>query len=125
MQILVDTNVLIYAAKNGFDLFNELKKFGASKILIPIKVITELEQLAKGSAKGSDKKSAKLAIQIINYSDVIKIEIGDGHTDNSIISYSKTNKNLVITNDSELKKRLTANKITVLSLSRNKKIITS
>ena len=125
MKILVDTNVLIYSAKTGFDLFSELKNFGASKILIPTEVISELKQLVESANKGSDKKSAKLAIQIINYSKITFVNLGSGHTDDAIISYSKTNKNLVITNDSELKKRLTANKIGVLSLSRNKKIITS
>ena len=125
MKILVDTNVLIYSAKNGFDLFSELKRFGASEILIPTKVVKELKQLSKTADKGSDKKSAKLAMQIIKYSDPKFIEIGYGHTDDAIISYSKLNNNLVITNDSGLKKRLTEAKVKVLSLSGNKKIITS
>jgi len=125
MKILVDTNVLLYSAKGGFDLFGELKKFGASQILIPVEVINELENLSKTAEKGSDKKSAKLAIQIINYSGITPIKIGSGHTDDAIVSYSKNNENLVMTNDSVLKKRLTEANVQVLSLSRNKKIITS
>tara|TARA_B100000953_G_scaffold239877_1_gene201551 strand:+ start:106 stop:483 length:378 start_codon:yes stop_codon:yes gene_type:complete len=125
MKILVDTNVLIYSAKNRFDLFSELKRFGASDILIPKKVVKELEQLSKTAGRGSDKKAAKLAIQIINYSGLKLIEIDSGHTDDAIISYSKLNNNLVLTNDSELKKRLTAENIKVLTLSNNKKLITS
>ena len=125
MKILVDTNVLIYSAKNRFDLFDELKHFGASDILIPKKVVEELKQLSKTANKGSDKKAAKLAIQIINYSEIKLIKIDSGHTDDAIISYSKTNNNLVITNDSELKKRLTEENIKVLTLSNNKKLITS
>jgi len=125
MKILVDTNVLIYSAKNRFDLFSELKRFGASDILIPKKVVEELEQLSKTASRGSDKKAAKLAIQIINYSGLKLIEIDSGHTDDAIISYSKLNNNLVLTNDSNLKKRLTAENIKVLTLSNNKKLITS
>ncbi len=125
MKILVDTNVLIYSAKNRFDLFSELKRFGASDILIPKKVVEELEQLSKTASRGSDKKAAKLAIQIINYSGLKLIEIDSGHTDDAIISYSKLNNNLVLTNDSKLKKRLTAENIKVLTLSNNKKLITS
>lgn len=125
MKILVDTNVLIYSAKNGFDLFSELKHFGASDILIPKKVVEELEQLSKTASKGSDKKAAKLAISIINYSGLKLIEIDSGHTDDAIISYSKINNNIVLTNDSELKKRLTAENIKILTLSNNKKLITS
>ena len=125
MKILVDTNVLIYSAKNGFDLFSELKQFGASDILIPKKVVEELEQVSKTASKGSDKKAAKLAIQIINYSGLKLIELDSGHTDDAIISYSKLNNNLVLTNDSELKKRLTAENIKILTLSNNKKLITS
>mgnify|MGYP001357702574 FL=1 len=125
MKILVDTNVLIYSAKNRFDLFSELKRFGASDILIPKKVVKELEQLSKTASRGSDKKAAKLAIQIINYSGLKLIEIDSGHTDDAIISYSKLNNNLVLTNDSNLKKRLTAENIKVLTLSNNKKLITS
>jgi rRNA-processing protein FCF1 len=125
MKILVDTNVLVYSAKNGFDLFSELKRFGASDILIPKKVVEELDQLSKNASKGSDKRAAKLAMQIIDYSEIKLIEIDSGHTDNAIISYSKTNNNLVLTNDSDLKKRLTAKNIKVLTLSNNKKLITS
>ncbi len=125
MKVLVDTNVLLYSAKGGFDLFSELKKFGASQILIPENVIEELKMLSKTAEKGSDKKSAKLAIQIINYSAIKPIKIGSGHTDDLIVSYSKNNGNLVMTNDYELKKRLTEANVRVLSLSRNKKIITS
>jgi rRNA-processing protein FCF1 len=93
--------------------------------LIPKKVVKELEQLSKTANKGSDKKAAKLAIQIINYSEIKLIEIDSGHTDDAIISYSKINNNLVLTNDSELKKRLTMENIKVLTLSNNKKLITS
>jgi len=125
MKILVDTNVLVYSAKNGFDLFSELKNFGATNILIPKKVVEELDQLSKNASKGSDKRAAKLAMQIINYSEIKLIEIDSGHTDDAIISYSKKNNNIVLTNDSDLKKRLTAENIKVLTLSNNKKLITS
>ena len=89
MKILVDTNVLVYSAKNGFDLFSELKNFGATNILIPKKVVEELDQLSKNASKGSDKRAAKLAMQIINYSEIKLIEIDSGHTDDAIISYEK------------------------------------
>jgi len=125
MKILVDTNVLVYSAKNGFDLFSELKNFGATNILIPKKVVEELDQLSKNASKGSDKRAAKLAMQIINYSEIKLIEIDSGHTDDAIISYSKKNNNIVLTNDSDLKKRLTSENIKVLTLSNNKKLITS
>ena len=97
----------------------------AADILIPKKVVEELDQLSKNASKGSDKRAAKLAMQIIDYSEIKLIEIDSGHTDDAIISYSKTNNNIVLTNDSNLKKRLTAKNIKVLTLSNNKKLITS
>ena len=106
-------------------LFRKDDHLPLDDILCSVNLFCILEQLSKTANKGSDKKAAKLAIQIINYSEIKLIEIDSGHTDDAIISYSKTNNNLVLTNDSELKKRLTEENIKVLTLSNNKKLITS
>ena len=122
MKIVVDTNVLIYSAKNKFDLINELKKYGATSIIIPEEIISELEKLTVSAKKGSDKLAAKLALQIINFSDVKSVKIGEGHTDNKLMEFADKNSCIIITNDSDLKKRLKNAKMSVLYISKNIKI---
>ena len=43
MQIVIDTNSLIYAAKEKIDVITELKKIGFTKIIVPNEVLKELE----------------------------------------------------------------------------------
>jgi len=73
MQIVIDTNSLIYAAKEKLDLISELKNMGFTKIVIPKEVLSELEHIQTDKKqKGTDKIAAKLALQIIKFSKVIK-----------------------------------------------------
>ena len=119
MQIVIDTNSLIYAAKEKIDVITELKKMGFTKIIIPNEVLKELEfiQIDK-KQKGADKNAAKLALQIIKFSKVDTIYLGKGHPDDKILEFAVSKNFSVLTNDKILKKRLKAESVQIFTISK-------
>ncbi len=107
MKIILDSNILIYAAKQKVDLVSQLKeKFGIVELLVPNLVIKELETIAEKAKKGSDKRAAKLALQLIDFSKLRVIRLEAGHVDKRILELAKKEKAAVGTNDSRLKAEL-------------------
>ena len=117
MKIILDTNILIYAAKQKIDLVSQIKgRHGQSaEIIVPNLVKEELESLKTSAKKGSDKQAANLALQIIEFSNLKEIELY-GKTDDEIIIWAKQNKAVVATSDRELKRKLKSKGIIVFSL---------
>lgn len=106
MQILIDTNVWIYAAKNKIDLIELIKKkFGLVGIYTPNVVIKELEKLQLSARKGADKAAAKLALQIIRQRRLPQPKLSE-YGDKAIIQWAKAEGAAVLTNDLELRLRL-------------------
>ena len=101
MDYLVDTNVLVYAARNRVDLQEQLGK----KPIVAKQVLAELEKIKT--------KEAKLALQIVKAKKFKIIDLGKGHTDNLLIKHAKTNNATIITNDLRLRKRLKKNNLKV------------
>lgn len=117
MKILLDTNILVYAAKKRFDLFGKIKeKFPSAEIVVPNLVIGELEKLSKEAKKGSNKRAAKLALQILQFSKVKIVGLGGGHTDEEIARWAKEHRAIVGTHDKEFKKKLRQAGIPLLTL---------
>ena len=122
MQIVIDTNSLIYAAKEKVDVISELKKKGFTKIVIPKEVIYELEHIQNDKKqKGVDRTAAKLAIQILKFSKVDTIYLGKGHPDDKILEFAKQRSFSVLTNDNILKRRLKSESVPTFTIS--KKVI--
>ncbi len=119
MQIVIDTNSLIYAAKEKVDVITELKKMGFTKIIIPNEVLKELEFIQTDKKqKGADKNAAKLAIQIIKFSKVDTVYLGRGHPDDKILEFAVAKNFSVLTNDKILKKRLKAESVQIFTISK-------
>ncbi|MBT4135225.1 DNA-binding protein [Candidatus Woesearchaeota archaeon] len=119
MQIVIDTNSLIYAAKEKIDVITELKKIGFTKIIVPNEVLKELEFIQNDKKqKGADKNAAKLAIQIIKFSKVDTIYLGKGHPDDKILEFAVAKNFSVLTNDKILKKRLKAESVQIFTISK-------
>lgn len=119
MQIVIDTNALIYAAKEKLDVLSELKKMGFTKIVIPNEVLKELESIQNDKKqKGADKNAAKLALQIIKFSKVDTLHLGRGHPDDKILEFAKAKDFAVLTNDSILKKRLKDESVPIFTISK-------
>ena len=119
MQIVIDTNSLIYAAKEKIDVITELKKIGFTKIIVPNEVLKELEFIQNDKKqKGADKNAAKLALQIIKFSKVDTIYLGKGHPDDKILEFAVAKNFSVLTNDKILKKRLKAESVQIFTISK-------
>jgi rRNA-processing protein FCF1 len=119
MQIVIDTNSLIYAAKEKIDVITELKKMGFTKIIIPKEILKELEFIQTDKKqKGADKNAAKLALQIIKFSKVDTVYLGRGHPDDKILEFAVAKNFSVLTNDKILKKRLKAESVQIFTISK-------
>ena len=121
MQVILDTNALIYAARNKIDLVEELKrKFGLIGVYVPNLVINELKQI-KATGKKVDRENADLALDILRHKKLPIIEM-QGITDDEIAKWAEKNKAAVLTNDVELKFMLRDLGLTVFHIRQGKYI---
>ena len=119
-EVVIDTNVLIYAAKQKLDVYELLKLQGYKPVVLSC-VFEELRSLCMTSKKGADKAAAKLASQILA-KKVKAVDVGKGNADNLILEYARARKARVLTNDREFKRRLKSIGVDAVSVSKSKQI---
>ena len=125
MEVILDTNFLIYCAKNKLDYVEEISSLLNEnyELVVPLQVIRELELLKSDKTKkvsGKDKASIDLALQLLDTNNVKKVKIKGNTVDEGIINLSKENsKNIVCTLDREMRHILGR----VILVSRGKKLI--
>jgi rRNA-processing protein FCF1 len=125
MKVILDTNFLIYCARNKLDYVEELENLLNENIelVVPLQVVRELELLSKDSKKkvsGKDKDASNLALQLLEANNVKKVKIKGKSVDEGIINLSKEDiKNIVCTLDKEMRNILGR----VILISRGKKLI--
>ena len=120
MKIVLDTNILIYAAKAKVDLFRQLREhYGGAEIVIPNLIKRELEKLAENARRGADKKAAKFALKLLEFSKIKEIQLS-GDTDTEITKWAKRNKAIVATNDLMFRKELKKAGVPSVHLKQNK-----
>ncbi|MEM1578242.1 MAG: PIN domain-containing protein [Archaeoglobaceae archaeon] len=91
--LIFDTNALIYAVKNRFDL-------SEFKIIVPKTVVEELRKL-ESELSGDEKTAVKVALRLIESAKVFE----SGKGDEGILEVAKRTGCRIITNDKELRKR--------------------
>jgi len=99
----LDTNFLVYSAKQNIDFVGELKAKGFTRFLIPRSVLNELIALAK-SLKGRERLAAKLAMEIVN-SEVFTIVETNKKADDALLEVCEKEGAMLFTNDRSLIKR--------------------
>lgn len=125
MKVILDTNFIIYCAKNKLDyvegigdLLNE-----GFELVVPSQVINEMEQLKNDKWKkvsGKDKLAIDLALQLLKINKVKEVKIDGGNVDEGIINLAnESKKNIVCTFDRGMRKLLPR----VILLNRKKKLI--
>ena len=125
MKIILDTNFLIYCAKNKLDYVEELQGLLNEnyELVVPVKVIEELKKLKQDKWKkvsGKDKISADLALQLLEANKIKKIKTKGKTVDEGIINFSKEDKkNIVCTLDREMRHILGR----VILINRRKKLM--
>ena len=125
MKIILDSNFLIYCAKNRLDYVEEIKNLlnEDCELVVPMQVIEELEKLRDDKMKkvsGKDKDACSLALQLLKINKVKKIKVKGNTVDEGIINLaSEDKKNIVCTLDKEMRNILGR----VILINRGKKLM--
>jgi uncharacterized protein len=112
MKIILDTNFLIYCAKNKLDYVEQISWLinEGHELVVPLQVIDELNKLKNDLWKkvsGKDKLAADLALQLISYNKIKTVEPKGKSVDDAIINLSlEDEKNIVCTLDREMRHTL-------------------
>ena len=125
MKIILDTNFVIYCAREKLDYIEEIENMLNEDydLVVPLQVVHELEKLRDDKWKkvsGKDKKAADLALQLIDAKEIKKIEASGKTVDEAIINLSKEDdENIVCTLDREMRHTLGR----VILISKGKKLM--
>jgi len=125
IKIILDTNFLVYSAKQKIDYLREILNLISEKkeIIVLSSVVSELENLAAKSRKLKNRASAELALQILkNYvkDKKIKIRESDKKADYTIKEISKKERNVILaTADRKLKSEVKG-KARILSIKKSR-----
>jgi len=110
-KIILDTNFLIYCAKQKIDYANEISNLinEGQELVIPSQVLEELEKIEKSAKKYSDKAAAKLAISLLKFNKVKVLQneknnLRKTYADKAILAIAK--ENAVATTDKALARKL-------------------
>ncbi|MBS3079656.1 hypothetical protein J4218_06040 [Candidatus Pacearchaeota archaeon] len=109
MLIILDTNFLIYCAREKLDYVEDIGKLinEGYELVVPKQVINELEKLKEDKTKkvsGRDKEAISLALQLLGVNNVTIVKTIGKTVDESIINLSRKNsKNIVCTLDREMR----------------------
>jgi hypothetical protein len=123
MEILCDTSFLMVLVSKPIKQVAKIEsQLGRLDFLVPDIVEGELERLAE---KAGPKRStlAKTALELAK-AKFRKVTVAKArHVDDSIIEYATKSKCAVATIDTNLRRRLIANEVLVLTLSRDRLIV--
>jgi rRNA-processing protein FCF1 len=109
MKVILDTNFLIYCAKNKLDYKDKISDLVNEKLdlVVPMQVIEELKKLKDDRFKkvsGKDKQACSLALQLLDTNKVKQVNVEGKTVDEGIINLSKEDpKNIVATLDREMR----------------------
>jgi len=125
MKIILDTNFLIYCAKEKLDYVEEIKNLLNEdyELVVPEQVIRELNLLKDDKLKkvsGKDKQATNLALQLLKFNKIKAIKPKGKTVDEAIINFSEEDKkNIVCTLDREMRYTLGR----VILINRGKKLM--
>lgn len=120
MQVLCDTSFLMVLVAKPIKNVERIEyEFGKLEFLVPDVVIDELKRL---EAKAGPKRAtlAKTALEIAAKKFTAVPVPRAAHVDDSIVEYATGKKCAVATIDTNLRRRLIANEVLVLTLSRDR-----
>jgi len=65
-EVIVDTNALLIPGEFGVDIFYELEMLGYGHVIVPEKVLNELNKLKqRPDLKGKEKRAAKIGYSLV------------------------------------------------------------
>ena len=114
-KVVIDTNFILNCIREKIDLFENLQEIGF-KIVIPVRVIEELNQIKNSKQKLKHRDEAELALKILDKYSFEKIKLESKNTDNGLVIYLKKNPDLFFaTMDRNLSKKVKNRKIVLRS----------
>ena len=122
MKVILDTNFLIYCAKEKLDYIEEINNIlnEGFNLVVPEQVIEELKRLRIKAKKGKDKDACDLALKILDKKKINIVQPSGKSVDDAIMQLAQENsKNIVCTLDREMRWELGR----VILISRGKKLI--
>ena len=123
MQVLCDTSFLMVLVSKPIKRVAKIEsQFGRLDFLVPDIVEGELERLAQ-NAGPKRSRLAKTALELAKAKFKTVAVAPAKHVDDSIIEYAIAQKCAVATIDTNLRRRLIANQVLVLSLSEDNFIV--
>lgn len=111
-KVIIDTNGLMIPGQFGVDIFSELKRLGFDSFLVPRASVKELEKIYS-QGHGRDRTAAKIALSLLDRCTIIDM---NGFADDVITNLAVDMNAAVLTNDTELKKRLFNKGVTIVYL---------
>jgi hypothetical protein len=111
-EVIVDTNALLIPGEFGVDIFDELERLGYLRIIVPRVVLNELDRLRqRPGLKGKEKIAANVGYSLLQRYPRISIEEAEGEkeeedTDEIITALALKRKAAVLTNDENLRRKL-------------------
>ena len=120
MKILLDTNFLVYCAKQKIDYAEEIINLTKGEIVVLSSVVEELEKLREKARKARDKEAAKFALELLNHNKIKIIKTEEKSADKAITETANRG-DVVATLDRGLKSRLKG-KARILSIRKGKKL---
>ena len=122
MQVILDTNFLIYCAKEKLDYVEEIGKIinEGFELVVPDQVIGELERLRVKAKKGKDKDACDLALKLLTNNKIKVVKPVGKSVDDAIVNLAgEDSKNIVCTLDREMRRDLGR----VILVNRGKKLM--
>ena len=107
-KVIIDTNGLMIPGQFGIDIFSELQQLGFFSYIVPSASVKELEKIMS-TGRGKDRTAAKIALSLLERCTIID---RNGYADDIIIDLAVGMDAAVLTNDTELKKRLCSKGVT-------------
>ncbi len=111
-KIIIDTNGLMIPGQFGIDIFSELARLGFDSYFVFSPSFRELEKISD-SGRGKDRTAANIALSLLNRCTIIE---KSGFLDDIIADTAVEMNASVLTNDTELKKRLCSKGVTTVYL---------
>jgi rRNA-processing protein FCF1 len=123
MQVLCDTSFLIVLVSKPLKRLAKIEsQLGRVDFLVPDIALGELERLAQ-NAGPKRSRLAKTALELVRAKFNIVAAPPSRHVDDSIIEYAMAQRCAVATIDTNLRRRLIANQVLVISLHKDNLII--
>ncbi|HEX2472828.1 MAG TPA: hypothetical protein VHJ59_08765 [Nitrososphaera sp.] len=123
MQVLCDTSFLMVLVSKPIKRVGKIEsQLGRLDFLVPDIVEGELERLVQ-NASPKRSRLAKTALELARAKFKTVAVAPAKHVDDSIIEYAMAQKCAVATIDTNLRRRLIANQVLVLSLSKDNFIV--